>query len=534
MSDQKQKPDEGGHAAAAAAATADNSSRPFADKADLESTGSLHNDTKVLTKREIQGWLAYAAAAEPYSVVCISALAPIVLEALASGYGRQHDNHDIPCDTNLTDYKCVVKVGSLWLDTTSFSLYCISVSVFLQAFVFISMGALADHGTRRKSFLLTFAFIGSIATILFAVIRTASLYWLAGVLVIISNVAFGASWVLYYAFIPTLVRNHPEVVDVRKNIDSGVENWADYYYIRDKTSNSLSSHSMAVGYAAGVTMLIIAAGIALAMGQTTYSLQLGMALTGLWWFAVSFFTMKFMPAQPGEPLTGNANLFIYSWKRLGKTLSEASSLKETFKYLVSWFILSDGSSTIISLAIFMGKKKFLLNNTQLMIGAIMVPLSALIGTYIWLFIQRKLQLTSKQTLLAISVAFALVPVYVLIGFSGVFGLVYKVEIWPCLVYFGLMLGAFQSFSRVMYAALIPKGKESEFFSLYGITDKSSSWLGPLITGAIIENNDTRWGFVFPLCMMIIPLALILWVNVDKGIQDAERFSEEHTDAKDGL
>ncbi|KAG0368033.1 Autophagy protein 22, partial [Gamsiella multidivaricata] len=361
------------------------------------------------------------------------------------------------------------------------------------------------------------------------------LYWLAGVLVIISNVAFGASWVLYYAFIPTLVRDHPEVVDARKNVRSGIETtWKDYQSIKDKVSNSLSSHSMAVGYAAGVALLIIAAGIALAMGQSTYSLQIGMALAGLWWFCVSFFTMKFLAPQPGEPLHGDVNLFLYSWRRLGKTLYQASLLKETFKYLVSWFILSDGSSTIISLAIFMGKKKFLLNNTQLMIGAILVPLSALIGTYMWLFIQRKLNLTSKQALLAISAAFALVPIYVLIGFSDVFGLVYKVEIWPCLIYFGLMLGAFQSFSRVMYASLVPKGKESEFFSLYGITDKSSSWLGPLITGAIIENNDTRWGFVFPLCMMIIPLALIVWVDVEKGIHDAERFSEEHTDEKDGL
>lgn len=209
-------------------------------------------------------------------------------------------------------------------------------------------------------------------------------------------------------------------------------------------------------------------------------------------------------------------------------------LSETFKYLVAWFILSDGASTIISLAIFMGKKKFLLDNTQLMVSAILVPFSALIGTYTWLFIQRKLNLTSKQTLMTICTAFVLVPVYILIGFSGVFGLVYKVEIWPCLVYFGFMLGAFQSFSRVMYSALIPKGKESEFFSLYGITDKSSSWLGPLITGAIIEKNDTRWGFVFPLCMMLFPLVLILWVNVDKGIKDAERFSVEHTDEKDGL
>ncbi|KAF9995407.1 Autophagy protein 22 [Entomortierella chlamydospora] len=491
-------------------------------------------DQPVLTKRQIQGWLAYAAAAEPYSVVCISSLLPIVLEALASGYGRQTDNRDLPCDTDIANYKCVVKVGSLWLDTASFSLYCVSVSVFLQAIVFISMGALGDHGTRRKTFLLAFAFIGSIFTILFAAIRSASLFWLAGVFVIISNIAFGASYVLYYAFIPALARDHPDVVSSKRNVAMGIETWTDYQFVKDKVSNSLSSHSMAVGYGAGVALLIIAAGIAEAMDQTTYSLQLGIALTGLWWFLVSFFTLKFMPSQPGEPLHERVNLFLYSWIRVGKTLREAKSLKETFKYLIAWFILSDGSSTIISLAIFMGKKTFLLDNTHLMIGAILVPFAALIGTYMWLFIQRKLGLTTKQTLFSISVAFAVVPVYALIGFSGVFGLVYKAEIWPTMIYFGLMLGAFQSFSRVMYASLTPKGKESEFFSLYGITDKSSSWLGPLITGAIIENNDTRWGFIFPLCMMIIPLFLILWVNVEKGVKDAERFSEEHSDAKDGL
>ncbi|KAF9398294.1 Autophagy protein 22 [Mortierella sp. AD011] len=452
-------------------------------------------DQPVLTKRQIQGWLAYAAAAEPYSVVCISSLLPIVLEALASGYGHQTDNRDLPCDTDIANYKCVVKVGSLWLDTASFSLYCVSVSVFLQALVFISMGALGDHGTRRKTFLLAFAFIGSIFTILFVAIRSASLFWLAGVFVMISNVAFGASYVLYYAFIPALARDHPDVVTSKRNVAMGIETWSDYQFVKDKVSNSLSSHSMAVGYGAGVALLIIAAGIAEAMDQTTYSLQLGI---------------------------------------VGKTLREARSLKETFKYLIAWFILSDGSSTIISLAIFMGKKTFLLDNTHLMIGAILVPFAALIGTYMWLFIQRKLGLTTKQTLFSISVAFAVVPVYALIGFSGVFGLVHEVEIWPTMIYFGLMLGAFQSFSRVMYASLTPKGKESEFFSLYGITDKSSSWLGPLITGAIIENNNTRWGFIFPLCTMIIPLFLILWVNVEKGVKDAERFSEEHSDAKDGL
>jgi Vacuole effluxer Atg22 like len=43
--------------------------------------------------------------------------------------------------------RCVVKIGWLWVDTASFSLYVYSLSVLLQALTVISMGGIAD---RRK------------------------------------------------------------------------------------------------------------------------------------------------------------------------------------------------------------------------------------------------------------------------------------------------------------------------------------------------------------------------------------------------
>lgn len=144
-------------------------------------------------------------------------------------------------------------------------------------------------------------------------------YWLAGILVIISNVAFGASWVFYYAFIPTMARDHPDVIEVRQNVGRGLETWADYQFAKDRISNTLSSHSMAIGYGAGVGLLVVAAGVALAMNQTTYSMQLGISITGVWWFCVMFYTWKNLPAQPGLPLKSNTNLFLYSWRRRKST-----------------------------------------------------------------------------------------------------------------------------------------------------------------------------------------------------------------------
>ncbi|KAG0229732.1 Autophagy protein 22 [Actinomortierella wolfii] len=489
--------------------------------------------TKTLTRREIQGWLAYSAAAEPYSVVGVSALLPIILEALASQYGYMNSDHTMKCDTQEVDYQCDVKVGGLWIDTASFSLYCVAISVFLQALVFISTGAHADHGRNRKAFLMMWAIVGSISTALFAAVVNASMFWVAGLLVIVSNVAFGASWVQYYAFIPAMARVHTDTLEAQQKAEAGTGTWENFEEVRDRVANTLSTHSMAVGYAVGVTLLIIAAGITLALGKTTYAMQLGVALTGVWWFLVSVtFVYKYMPSIPGEPLGHKVNLLAYSWVRLYKTLRQVRSLSETFKFLVAWFILSDGYSTIISLAIFMGRKKFLMNDVELMIGAIVVPFSAMVGSYMWLLIQRRFGLSSKHMVLAISTAYVVVPIYAMVGFSDVFGLVHKVEVWPVMVYFGLMLGAIQSYCRVLFGTLVPKGHESEFFSLYGITDKSSSWLGPLITGAIIAHNDTRYGFIFPLCMMVVPLFIIAWIDVDKGIKEAERFAQNHSDAKD--
>ena len=47
---------------------------------------------------------------------------------------------------------------------------------------------------------------------------------------------------------------------------------------------------------------------------------------------------------------------------------------------------------------------------------------------------------------------------------------------------GIVLGGSQALSRSLFSQLIPKGKEGEYFGLYEISDKGTSWLGPLLFG----------------------------------------------------
>ncbi len=51
------------------------------------------------------------------------------------------------------EIRCAVKIGWLWIDTASFSLYVYSLSVLLQALTVISMGGIADRRELHHDFL---------------------------------------------------------------------------------------------------------------------------------------------------------------------------------------------------------------------------------------------------------------------------------------------------------------------------------------------------------------------------------------------
>ena len=72
----------------------------------------------------------------------------------------------------------------------------------------------------------------------------------------------------------------------------------------------------------------------------------------------------------------------------------------------------------------------------------------------------------------------------------------------------------------MFSDLVIPGKEAEFFALYEITDKGSSWLGPLAVGEIFRiTRSINLGFAYLLAMIILPAALLLSVDHRKGMLD---------------
>jgi len=76
------------------------------------------------------------------------------------------------------------------------------------------------------------------------------------------------------------------------------------------------------------------------------------------------------------------------------------------------------------------------------------------------------------------------------------GLTTPGEMFGLAVIFGSVYGAFQGYARAFHGELIPRGEAARWYGLFSITDKSSSFLGPLVVGVTADlTGNIRYVFL---------------------------------------
>jgi UMF1 family MFS transporter len=84
----------------------------------------------------------------------------------------------------------------------------------------------------------------------------------------------------------------------------------------------------------------------------------------------------------------------------------------------------------------------------------------------------------------------------------------------------LVLGGSQALSRSLFAQLVPKGQEAQYYSVYEITDKGTSWLCPIIFGLALQfTKSFRLAILSLLFFFVAGLVILLKVNVEQGERD---------------
>jgi UMF1 family MFS transporter len=86
---------------------------------------------------------------------------------------------------------------------------------------------------------------------------------------------------------------------------------------------------------------------------------------------------------------------------------------------------------------------------------------------------------------------------------------------------GIVLGGSQALSRSLFSQLIPAGKEAEYFSLYEISDRGTSWLGPLVFGLVFQlTGSYRLAIVSLLAFFVVGFVALAAVPVRRAIVGA--------------
>ena len=477
-------------------------------------------DNSPVTSSELRGWYSFAVALDSVGHSGLLVFFPILLDEIGKRAGVMESDHTISCLNAAKEAKCVVQIGNAYFTPSSLVFYATSIAVLIQFFVFTSLGALADHGNNRKKYLMFFGYVTCFLALMMLFVVKVSLWWLAYLIYMFCTITFCASFLFHYAWVPILTRYHPDTLNAyasTKNV----------FQVMNQVATQVSGKGFAYGYFSSVLLMLVNIGVSLGFGDASrfgltphYGLHVAIAIMGIWGIIFLFgFTDPLLKERPGSPIPRGENYILYSYKTLAHTLKKSKKLPQLLKFLVGWFIYADGFSTIAHIAILFAKTELHAPTWMLLSVGVVSPLAAGLGCFVWPRIQAFFKMTTRQLILTHCLLYCLLPAYCLIFLHSMY------ELLPLSAYHGFLVGATQSACRVVFSEMIPQGYETEFFSLYEITDKGSAWIGPLVTGAIeTGTGNMRNAFYFLFVMFLIPTSFFYFVDEEKGKRDADGFA----------
>ncbi|KAK3935213.1 autophagy-related protein 22-like protein [Diplogelasinospora grovesii] len=440
----------------------------------------------------------------------------------------------VGCDVDTTA-PCHVWWNGGTKDYASVILIASGLTFLTQALVFISVGSLADYGGWNAwvvrgfsvaSWALEFGFLG---------VTRADQWRTSMALYIASAVTFWASYVFFNAIFPKLAHDLPEARTAHAERLDGTITDGEYErrisMARSKVMN-MSYGWNNVGFTVCCALSLAAlAGLhaddSVAQNNWGYSVSVAVC-TGFWvLLAVPWFLWE--KKRPGPPLPEGDSYLTFGFRQAWFAAREAWTLRQTFAYLVAYFLLADGIGTLITLVAIAQTEIVAFSATQNTYLIMVQGASAGVGVFAAYYLQRWAGVRTKTVLQITNVGCGLLALWGMVGiWTTAVGYHNLWEFWAFNGLYGLALGPQFSYGQAFMAELVPRGREYMFFSLLGIVSKGSAWIGPIVSSAIVDRNGSQWApFPFVAALILVPTVAIFFISEHKSRQEcAEYLSRE--------
>jgi UMF1 family MFS transporter len=413
-------------------------------------------------RRDAQrAWCLYDWANSAFATSVVSAILPVYFARTAA--------HSMPAH----------QATALWG-------YASAAALAVTAVLSPVVGALADQSRRRKPVLLVCVLLGCAGTMALALTPPGSWNALLAAFAV-AFIAFATGNVLYDSLLPA-------VADAEE-------------------MDRVSARGFAWGYIGGglllaVHLLIIAMPQRFGLGSAANATRVAFASVAVWWFVFALPLFRNV-AEPEAERTGvpARQLPGAVLRQLGATLAGLRSQPDLLKFLVAFWLYSDGIGTIIKMATIYGVEVGLkdqdLMGALLMVQILAAPASIAFG-------RLAKPLGAKGTVL-LGIA----------GYAGISVFAYFLErpwqFWALAALVALFQGGTQALSRSMFASLVPREKSGEMFGFYSVSEKMAGVVGPVMFGAVTQ--ITHGGRLATLTLLPLFLGgawLLSRVDLERG------------------
>jgi UMF1 family MFS transporter len=233
---------------------------------------------------------------------------------------------------------------------------------------------------------------------------------------------------------------------------------------------------------------------------------------GVWWGVFTLVPLRWLREHPGaEAGAVRGNVLTDGFRQLAQTIRSLRAYPLSLFFLVAFLIYNDGIQTVISLASQFGTEELKLEQSALIVTILIVQFLAFGGALLLGWVATRIG--ARKT--------------VLIALAGWLGVVLAAfwlpegEPVPFMllgVGIGLVMGGSQALSRSLFSQLIQDGREGEYYGFYEISDKGTSWLGPLAFGLVFQlTNSYRVGIVSLVVFFIVGGILLAMVPMRRAI-----------------
>lgn len=324
-----------------------------------------------------------------------------------------------------------------------------SLSMLLVGLSSPYLGAVSDGTARKKLFTGIYTAVCIAATALMWTVGRGQIAW-GLFLFVLSNIGFQGGLVFYNAFLPQI--SPPDKIGY------------------------VSGMGFAWGYVGALCTLVIAMPFARsATSQGDYSLLSPVfPISALFFliFAIPFFL--FLRERPPQ-VRLTQRPWKEGWLRIRTTISNLSHYRNTARFLLAYFIYSDGINTVIAFGGLYAINTLGFTPAQVIFFFAVIQFAAVGGA--WLFGKLTDRWGAKPTIeLTLSIWLVMTFLAFFVQNAAQFYVVGALA--------GIAMGSSQAASRVLMAILTPVSQEAEFYGFYGLCGKFSAIMGTLLFGLV--------------------------------------------------